>query len=277
MVSDCFDGMSVFALDLETTGLRANSDRIVQYAFVGSDGDGSQVRVEELINPQRAIPYEASRIHGIYNRDVASEAEFSAHADNIHQMMEGNVIVGHNVRRFDMDFIAAEFLRLGRKTPRPKAIIDTLEVARRLKLPRPHNLGALCKRHGIDLTNAHTAGADAAASLLLLWRFMKDHPSNFRQDIAEIERWLTTGSSTSPSSDSLGRGLNDLEPLDKQGRIRIDGDNLILAFGRHRASSLKQVKVSDAPYLNWLISPASLIDEEARELVKQHISSFSSA
>jgi DNA polymerase-3 subunit epsilon len=277
VVSDCFDGMSVFALDLETTGLRANSDRIVQYAFVGSDGDGSQVRVEELINPQRAIPYEASRIHGIYNRDVASEAEFSAHADNIHQMMEGNVIVGHNVRRFDMDFIAAEFLRLGRKTPRPKAIIDTLEVARRLKLPRPHNLGALCKRHGIDLTNAHTAGADAAASLLLLWRFMKDHPSNFRQDIAEIERWLTTGSSTSSSSDSLGRGLNDLEPLDKQGRIRIDGDDLILAFGRHRASSLKQVKVSDAPYLNWLISPASMIDEEARELVKQHISSFSSA
>ena len=106
---------------------------------------------------------------------------------------------------------------------------------------------------------------------------MKDHPSNFRQDVAEIERWLTTGSSASSSSDSLGRGLNDLEPLDKQGRIRIDGDDLILAFGRHKASSLKQVKVSDAPYLNWLISPASLIDEESRELVKQHISSFSSA
>ena len=277
MVSDCFDGMSVFALDLETTGLRANSDRIVQYAFVGSDSDGSQVRIEELVNPQRAIPYESSRIHGIYNRDVASEAEFSVHADNIHQMMEDSVIVGHNIRRFDMDFITAEFLRLGRKTPQPKAIIDTLEVVRRLKLPRPHNLGALCKRYGIDLINAHTAAADAAASLLLLWRLMKDHPSNFRQDVAEIERWLTTGSSTSSSSDSLGRGLNDLEPLDKQGRIRIDGDDLILAFGRHKASSLRQVKVSDAPYLNWLISPASLIDEEARELVKQHISSFSSA
>ncbi|MGY8702427.1 MAG: 3'-5' exonuclease [Candidatus Poseidoniales archaeon] len=277
MVSDCFDGMSVFALDLETTGLRANSDRIVQYAFVGSDCDGGPVRIEELINPQRAIPYDASRIHGIFNRDVASAAEFSVHADNIHQMMKGSVIVGHNVRRFDMDFITAEFLRLGRKAPQPKAIIDTLEIVRRLKLPRPHNLGALCKRYGIDLVNAHTAAADAAASLLLLWRLMKDHPSNFRQDVAEIERWLTTGSSTSSSSDSLGRGLNDLEPLDKQGRIRIDGDDLILAFGRHKASSLKQVKVSDAPYLNWLISPASLIDEESRELVKQHISSFNSA
>ena len=277
MVSDCFDGMSVFALDLETTGLRANSDRVVQYAFVGSDYDGSPVRIEELINPQRAIPYDSSRIHGIYNRDVASVAEFSVHADNIHQMMEDNVIVGHNIRRFDMGFITAEFLRLGRKTPQPKAIIDTLEVVRRLKLPRPHNLGALCKRYGIDLINAHTAAADAAASLLLLWRLMKDHPSNFRQDVAEIERWLTTGSSTSSSSDSLGRGLNDLEPLDKQGRIRIDGDDLILAFGRHKASSLKQVKVSDAPYLNWLISPASLIDEESRELVKQHISSFNIA
>ena len=106
--------MSVFALDLETTGLRANSDRIVQYAFVGSDCDGGQVRIEELINPQRAIPYDASRIHGIYNRHVASVAEFSVHADNIHQMMKDSVIVGHNVRRFDMDFITAEFLRLGK-------------------------------------------------------------------------------------------------------------------------------------------------------------------
>ena len=61
--------------------------------------------------------------------------------------------------------IKNEFLRIGRLAPQPKAIMDTLELVRRLKMPRPHNLGSLCQRHGIRLEAAHTA----AAGDFLLW------------------------------------------------------------------------------------------------------------
>ena len=50
--------------------------------------------------------------------------------------------MGHNVRNFDYAMLKTEFLRMGRLAPQPKAIMDTLELVRRLRLPRPHNLGA---------------------------------------------------------------------------------------------------------------------------------------
>ena len=61
-------------------------------------------------------------------------------ADELHDAIEGAVLVGHNVRRFDMGMVEAEFMRLGRLPPKPKAVLDTLEAARRLKVGRPHNL-----------------------------------------------------------------------------------------------------------------------------------------
>ncbi len=276
MAHDCFEGYTVLAMDLETTGVDEKRDRIVQFAFIGSESEGSEVKIEELVNPQRAIPYETSNIHGIFNSDVSGLPGFDAHADLIHEMIDGSVIVGHNVRRFDLEFIDNEFLRIGRRPPVPTAIIDTLEVVRRLKLPRPHNLGVLCEKYGIELINAHTAAADAAATLLLLWKLMKDHPTHFRRKVEDIEQWLVGGSGQS-GSESLGPGLNDLEPLDREGRIRKDGESLVLAFGRHRASTLKAVMRTDSGYISWLISPASLLDDETREKVKAHISNLRSS
>ncbi len=276
MAHDCFEGNSVLAMDLETTGVDAKRDKIVQFAFIGSLAEDEEIKIEELVNPKRAIPYETSNIHGIFNSDVAGLSGFDAHANLIHEMIDGTVIVGHNVRRFDLEFITHEFLRIGRHPPEPFAIIDTLEVVRRLKLPRPHNLGALCKKYSIELVNAHTAAADAAATLLLLWRLMKDHPSHFRRTVTDIEQWLV-GSGGRSGSENLGPGLNDLEPVDREGRIRRDGDSMVLAFGRHRASTIKVVQKTDPGYINGLISPSSLLDEDAREKVKVHVSNLRSS
>ena len=80
---------------------------------------------------------------------------FEAVADEVAELIEGAILVGHNVRNFDYAMLEKEYLRLGRLCPRPKAIMDTLELVRRLKLPRPHNLGSLCSRHGIKLEAAN--------------------------------------------------------------------------------------------------------------------------
>ena len=265
---EILNGLKVLAFDLETTGISTNSDRIVQIALIGADENDSPIHEDILVNPQRPIPSGASNVHGIYDSDVKSEPVFKHFAEKIADLIEGSVIVGHNARRFDMPLLENEFFRCGINPPKPIAVLDTLEMVRRLKIPRPHNLGAQCARHGIDLSNAHDAAADAAASLLLMWKIMRDHPSSFRRPVEDVEQWLIHGE-VKKDEDQLGRSIQDLEPFDKNGRIRIDNGSYILSFGRNKGKTLKTIKKEDPGYLNWLLNGNGIEDIEAREKLKR--------
>ena len=270
---DVLEGHRVLAFDLETTGISTNNDRIVQVALIGADADGNPIHHDILVNPQRPIPRDASRVHGIYDQDVRSKPVFKECANELAELMEGAVIVGHNARKFDMPLLQNEFYRCGISPPKPLVVLDTLEAVRRLKIPRPHNLGAQCARHGIDLSNAHDAAADAAACLLLLWKVMRDHPSSFRRSLQEIEEWLISGEVRKDESE-LGRALTDLDSLDKNGRIRIDEGAYILAFGRHRGKDLQSIEREDPRYVDWLISANGIEDDAAREILSELVSSI---
>ena len=110
---ELLEGERVLAFDLETTGISTSRDRIVQLALIGSDADGSELSYDRLVNPRRPIPYEAQRVHGISDSDVRGEPDFSAIADQVAALIQGSVLVGHNVRRFDMPMLRNEFLRIG--------------------------------------------------------------------------------------------------------------------------------------------------------------------
>ena len=273
MVTEMLSGHRVLALDLETTGVSTNSDRIVQIALLGSMENDSPITWEALVNPQRPIPPGASAVHGIMDSDVREQPLFSAFSQKIFDLIDGAVIVGHNVRRFDLPLLDKEFLRCGKIPPSPKVVIDTLELVRRLKIARPHRLSAQCQRYGIDLRNAHDAAADAAASLLLLWKLMQENPAPFRRSIEDVESWLMHGDVRDDASE-LGRGMDDLETLDPLGRIRIDGEGLVLSFGRHRGKDVSQIIDEDSGYIDWLLSPNGIEDEQAREKLKEYISSI---
>lgn len=270
MAQNFLDGERVLALDLETTGISTSNDRIVQIALIGSSVDGVEISYETLVNPRRSIPIQASNVHGIYDGDVRGLGDFSTFADEIFTQIEGAVIIGHNVRQFDLPLLNNEFRRLGKLPPAPKVVLDTLEVVRRVKLPRPHNLGALCKKHGISLENAHTAAADAAASLLLFWRLSVDHSPYFRKSLEELERWLVHGDSRKDES-NLGRGLEDLDMLDSLGKIRIDDGHYVLAFGRHKGRHVSEIQNLDPKYISWLLSPKGIEDEDAREAIRDSL------
>ena len=270
---EILNGHRVLAFDLETTGVSTNSDRIVQIALIGADADGTAIHEDILVNPQRPIPRGASNVHGIYDSDVKGLPAFKEFTTRISDLIEGAIIVGHNARKFDMPLLENEFYRCGINPPKPLAVLDTLEMVRRLKIPRPHNLGAQCARHGIDLSNAHDAAADAAASLLLMWKIMRDHPSNFRLPVEEIEQWLIHGD-TKIGEDELGRSLLDLEPFDKNGRIRIEDGSYILSFGRHKGKTITIILSEDPGYIDWLFSGNGLEDVDAREQLKEIFSSI---
>ena len=65
MFMSLFDGFKVLGFDTETTGLNPRKDRIVQYALIGRDVDGSSVSRTELIDPGIKIPEASMRVHGI--------------------------------------------------------------------------------------------------------------------------------------------------------------------------------------------------------------------
>ena len=193
--------------------------------------------------------------------------EFTFHYDEICKLIENSIIVGHNVNLFDWKMLEIECLRIGRKCPKPLAIIDTLTLARKLKLPRSHKLGVLCNRYGVSLDNAHTAGADAAASLLLLWKISNDFPAPFRKPLEELVQWLMSKSSNEEDSE-LGKNIYDLEPLDSEGRLRINEGDIIISFGRHKGLTLKQVWDKDRTYIHWLLSPAANLPEDVIRIIK---------
>jgi DNA polymerase-3 subunit epsilon len=183
----------VLGFDLETTGFAANKHRIVQYAFVGSDKNGNHINIESLVNPNMRIPIETTDIHGISDKDVKNIPQFSEHVKEISDLVEKSIIVGHNILSFDWPFLEMEYLRCGVEMPKPYAIIDTLVLARKFKIDYlgSKKLGSLCKKYGISLERAHSADADAGATLLLLWEIMKSNPERFQSWWGELDKSIS--------------------------------------------------------------------------------------
>lgn len=109
----------VVAFDVETTGLSARLDRIVDVAAVCVETGES---FSTLVNPSRAIPVRASAVHGIADRDVRQAPTWSTAADRLWAWLEarrrgrGVVFVAHNAP-FDMAFLRAECGRSGAAIP----------------------------------------------------------------------------------------------------------------------------------------------------------------
>ena len=99
-------------IDIETTGGRADREKITEIAIILHDGEKILDKWETLINPERAIPYNITQITGITDRMVADAPKFFQVAKKIVEMTEGAIFVAHNVR-FDYGFIREEFRRLG--------------------------------------------------------------------------------------------------------------------------------------------------------------------
>jgi DNA polymerase-3 subunit epsilon len=265
MAGEIFDGFRVVGFDLETTGFDVRKERIVEYALIGSDVDGSDINLQSLVYPEKRIPFEASNVHGIKDQDVRDSGNFSEHIGEISKIINDSIVVGHNIIKFDWKILEMECLRAGVETPKPRAIIDTLVIARKLKIPGRHKLGILCNKYGIDLSNAHRADADAGATLILLWKIMKENPRFFRGSIDDLQDSLAGVR----RENLLGPGLEDLEPVPQsRGLLRINNTEIIIAFGKHRGRSLNEINRNDPRYLNWLFSPSSPIEKTVCEKYK---------
>ena len=154
---------NLFAIiDVETTGGRANRDRITEIAIALHDGEKVVKTFESLINPECPIPYGITELTGITNDMVADAPRFYEVAKEIVQLTEGAVFVAHNVR-FDYGFIREEFNRLGFTYSRRQ--LCTVRLSRQV-FPglQSYSLGNLIRHFKIRVNDRHRAMADVLAT-----------------------------------------------------------------------------------------------------------------
>ncbi len=159
--------MREIALDTETTGLDPYSGhRIVEIGCVEMI---NHVRTANhfhiYLNPERDMPEEAYRVHGLSREFLSDKPLFRTIADAFLEFIQDDPLVIHNAQ-FDMKFINAELEKLGYPALPMSRTIDTVPMARKKFPGSPANLDALCKRFGVDNAARTKHGALLDAELL---------------------------------------------------------------------------------------------------------------
>jgi DNA polymerase III subunit epsilon len=98
-------------LDLETTGLDTENDRIIEIGLVNNDLD-DDLSLSLLINPGFDISQEIVNITGISNDSLKRAPNFEFYAQDLMDYLQGKYIVGYNILRFDIPLLIAEFQRI---------------------------------------------------------------------------------------------------------------------------------------------------------------------
>jgi DNA polymerase III epsilon subunit family exonuclease len=171
-----------FVFDTETTGVAADTDRIVELGAVCFAGGRPVDERRMRINPQQPIPAGASAIHGIYDADVASKPTFAVVAERFAMYLDGRMhggvlpwLAAYNGIGFDVPLINAEFQRIGSSVSvDPARVIDPMIFVRwHLRHLRSRSLENICLHFGIDAGRSHSALDDARAAGTLLFRLIE--------------------------------------------------------------------------------------------------------
>ncbi len=146
-------------LDTETTGLSpATGDRLVEIGcveLINHIPSGRHYHV--YINPERSMPEEAFRVHGLSDDFLRDKPLFKAVAEDFLTFIGDAQLIIHNAS-FDMGFLNAELERIGRR-PLTNPVLDTVMLAREKHPGARVSLDAMCKHYGIDNSRRTLHGA----------------------------------------------------------------------------------------------------------------------
>ena len=227
--------------DLETTGTRIGRDRIVQIAIVRLLPGGERERYQSLVNPGIPIPPEATAIHGISDRDVATAPRLDDIAGEVLGHLAGCDLAGFNAIRFDVPFLTEELFRTGHAWD--TAQLRIVDAQRIFHKKEPRDLSAALKFYtGREHAMAHDALGDVEATADVL--------------LAQLERYPDLPHDV----DALGAfsGDRDRSP-DAAGKLAFDDRGQVcLSFGKYKGWTLENIGRNDPGYLQWLMSKAEL-------------------
>lgn len=160
-------------VDVETTGLSANKNRIIEIALVKIEKLKITDKLHYLINPQTYIPPFITSLTGIENDDVIGAPLFSEIVDEVISFTDNTVLTAHNFP-FDSSFLNSEFMISGREFINEHSCC-TLKIARNI-YPTLQSKSLSSVAHSLNLrnSNAHRALGDAEITAKVLLKMIKE-------------------------------------------------------------------------------------------------------
>lgn len=167
--------LPIVVIDTETSGLPDAGGRCVEIAAVRFESGLPVARYSTLVNPGHPIPAEATAIHGIKDADVVGKPSLPEAASEMIAVCRGAVPCAYQAH-FDRAILHAEVTGNDCLAFDPaQSWLDVLVLVKHfdrfVKGKGRNKLAAACARHGIELSGAHRAEADAIATGGLLWTF----------------------------------------------------------------------------------------------------------
>jgi DNA polymerase-3 subunit epsilon len=180
--------------DMETTGLNpAEGDEIISIGAFRMVNCRllREERFEQLVDPQRSIPWTSVKIHGIHPEMLIGQPFIDQVLPQFYQFVEDTILVAHNAA-FDMRFLQLKEARTGVKFVNP--VLDTLLLSAVVHPSHEnHDLEAISQRLGVRILGRHTALGDASATGEI---FLKMLPLLARKGIYTIKEALAASRKT---------------------------------------------------------------------------------
>ncbi|HLG32627.1 MAG TPA: exonuclease domain-containing protein, partial [Ignavibacteriaceae bacterium] len=170
--STLLDEAEFSVLDVETTGLSARNNRVIEIGIVKVKNLKITDRFQSFVNPGCEIPYFITQLTGITNEDIFDAPNFGSLLKEINNFIGNTVISGHNLS-FDDSFLTYEFIRNNHE-PLNNDKVCTLKIARRLYPSlRSKSLSSVTSYLKLKNSNAHRALGDAEVTALALVKMIK--------------------------------------------------------------------------------------------------------
>ena len=163
-------------IDVETTGLDADHDEIIEVAAIRYSAGEVKEAFQTYIKPLNEIPMKITQINGITNEMVENAPHFSQIVAELEDFIGTSNLVGHNIE-FDIKFLYAAGYDMFRFKNRK--YYDTLKLARRVIKPDEvtnYKLGTLIHEYSgcFESANAHSALSDCLDTMRLFNMLLND-------------------------------------------------------------------------------------------------------
>jgi len=232
-------------IDLETTGTNIAKDHIVEISIVKAMPDGEILSKTKRINPGVPIPPEVTEIHGIGDEDVKDCPVFKEVANEVKQFIGDSDLAGYNSDRFDIPLLVEEFLRVGLDLDmKNRRQVDVQTIFHQME---KRTLSAAYKFYcQKDLTDAHSAEADARATLEIL-KAQINHYEELKEDVESLSKFTTR--------DNF---------IDNGRRLVRRKGIAVFNFGKHKGKPVREVLKREPQYYDWIMRSDFLLDTKQK-------------
>jgi DNA polymerase III subunit epsilon len=237
-------------LDLETTGMWLEKDKIIEIAMIRVSPSGERTVYHKRVNPGMPIPPVVTELTGISDADVKDAPPFKVIAKEVLEFIGSSDVGGFNVDRFDLPLLERELREAGHTfQARAHAVYDAQKV---FHLNEKRDLTAAYAFYcGKKLDGAHSALVDTEATLAVL----EGQIAKYGEGDSNVE--------------TLARFnyVERQEFFDSDKRFRWWNGELYMMFGKYaKKESLREIARKDPHYLEWMLSKD--FSEDVKTLVE---------